>query len=195
MKIGLRKRNGELHRLVISRQKKCGLYLSAFASDKVVNRRDNARRDKGNVRMSVEPPPKVRKNRKNTDFWRACRYLAPYRRIVTISIVCAFAVGFITTGGLGAMLPILRVLLNNDTIPHWVDTQIQAHHPDLNHLPWYLSLVRNGASHLPTHPVKAIAVCYAFILALSLLGSVVRFFQEYLSDKAAITPNHHPGPP
>ena len=137
--------------------------------------------------MSVEPPPKVRKNRKNTDFWRACRYLTPYRRIVTISIVCAFAVGFITTGGLGAMLPILRVLLNNDTIPHWVDTQIQAHHPDLNHLPWYLSLVRNGASHLPTHPVKAIAVCYAFILALSLLGSVVRFFQEYLSDKAAIS--------
>ena len=39
-------------------------------------------------------------------------------------IVCAFLVGGITTGGLVAMLPILRVLINGDTLQSWVDRQI-----------------------------------------------------------------------
>ena len=36
--------------------------------------------------MSDQLPAEPRKRRKNTEFWRACRYLGPYRRIVTISI-------------------------------------------------------------------------------------------------------------
>src|SRR6266508_1685667 len=71
----------------------------------------------------MDPQPRKPK-RKNTEFWRACRYLGPYRRIVTISVVCAFAVGFIFTTGLGAMLPILRILINGDTLQTWVDRQI-----------------------------------------------------------------------
>lgn len=63
--------------------------------------------------MSVVEP---KKRGKNVHFWRACRFLGPYRRIVTISAVCAFLMGLIYTGGLGAMLPILRVLVNGDTV-------------------------------------------------------------------------------
>src|SRR5205814_2377555 len=80
--------------------------------------------------------------RKNTDFWRACRYLAPYRRIVAISILCAFAVGFITTLGLGAMLPLLRVLIRGQTVQAWLDQQITPHYPSLTNLPWYLAAAR-----------------------------------------------------
>src|SRR6478672_5037966 len=107
--------------------------------------------------MSSDVAQDPRKRRKNTEFWRACRFLAPYRRIVAISIICAFGVGFITTVGLGAMLPILRVLLNNDTIQGYVDKQIAVTHPDLANLPWYLQAARSAVSHLPTHPVKAVA--------------------------------------
>src|SRR3954467_9558489 len=96
---------------------------------------------------SRQPPressPPRRPRRKNAEFWRACRFLAPYRRIVIISIVCAFAVGFITTVGITAMLPILRLLINGDTIQTWVDKQISAGHPDLAHLPWYLQASRS----------------------------------------------------
>jgi hypothetical protein len=94
------------------------------------------------------------------------RYLAPYRRIVLVSIVCAFGVGVITTTGLGAMLPILRVLLNDETILQAVDKQIVASTgmaTTAPNLPWYWKLAHEGASHMPTHPVKAIAVCYAII--------------------------------
>ena len=63
----------------------------------------------------------VKKRGKNVHFWRACRYLGPYRKIVTISAVSAFFMGLIYTGGLGAMLPILRVLVNGDTIQSWGD--------------------------------------------------------------------------
>jgi subfamily B ATP-binding cassette protein MsbA len=198
----------------------------------------------------ASPPPSAesaatpRKRRKNTEFWRACGYLRPYRRIVATSIVCAFLVGFITTAGLGAMLPILRVLLNGDTIQGYVDRQIvqsrlgvtlsedldakiirfadgsrakaaglhlgdsltpldKVADPNIDQqtaatdhgqvnvaLPpvvWYWRLARPIVTRLPTHPVKAIAVCYGLILALSLVGSTFRFFQEYLSDKAAIS--------
>src|SRR5438067_4247871 len=140
--------------------------------------------------MSSEITLPSRKRRKNTEFWRACRYLAPYRRIVIISIVCAFGVGVITTTGLGAMLPILRVLLNGETIQSSVDHQIEAHTKltaTAPNLPLRWRLAHEVASRMPTHPVKAIAICYSIIFVLSIFGSVVRFFQEYLSDKAAIS--------
>src|SRR5438270_5968286 len=74
--------------------------------------------------MSVVAVKKPGKKGKNVHFWRACRYLGPYRKIVTISAVSAFFMGLIYTGGLGAMLPILRVLVNGDTIQSWTDRQI-----------------------------------------------------------------------
>lgn len=142
-----------------------------------------------------------------------------------------------------AMLPILRVLLNNDTVPNWVDRQIvgyrigasftddqdhpiatlkpegiaekaglrrndllpidrlaktsafaetiqTAHGPialNLPASPWYFGVPHSLASHVPTNPVAAVAVMFGFIFVLSIFGSTVRFFQEYLSDKAAIS--------
>src|SRR5437764_9587426 len=65
-----------------------------------------------------------KKRGKNVHFWRACAFLGPYRRIVAISAICAFLMGLIYTGGLGAMLPILRVLVNGDTVQSWTDHQI-----------------------------------------------------------------------
>src|SRR5438445_5800304 len=120
--------------------------------------------------MSDQLPAEPRKRRKNTEFWRACRYLGPYRRIVTISILCAFGVGFISTIGLGAMLPLLRVLINGDTVQSWADQQILQHHGSLSNLPWHLEKARQIASRLPTHPVKAVAVLFLIVFALSLVG-------------------------
>src|SRR5438046_8915090 len=74
----------------------------------------------------------VKKRGKNVHFWRACRYLGPYRKIVTISAVSAFFMGLIYTGGLGAMLPILRVLVNGDTVQSWTDHQIANKRLDAN---------------------------------------------------------------
>ncbi|HEX8525293.1 MAG TPA: ABC transporter ATP-binding protein [Tepidisphaeraceae bacterium] len=189
---------------------------------------------------------KPKKDRKNTSFWRACGYLAPYRRIVMVSVVCAFFVGFITAIGLTAMLPILRVLLSGDTLQGYVDRQIvqqrlgvtlderspkiarfgdespgakmglevgddlapldrlagtdavirtmpTRHGPVTVVLPrmnWYSGMLWGAARRivalLPAKAVPAIAVCYSIIFALSVVGSLIRFFQEYLSDKAAI---------
>jgi subfamily B ATP-binding cassette protein MsbA len=197
--------------------------------------------------MTLDGPVKPRKSRGNTSFWRACGYLGPYRRIVLISIVCAFFVGLITAIGLTAMLPILRVLLSGDTLQGYVDRQIVQHRlgisldertpkiarlsddspaakaglelgDDLSPLDtltpttavtrtiatrhgpvalalppmkWYWALAWGSARRivqpLPSTPVKAVAVCYLIIFALSIFGSIIRFFQEYLSDKAAIS--------
>lgn len=206
----------------------------------------------------------VRKDKKLVAFRRACRYLGPYRKIVTISVISAFFVGLIFTTGLGAMLPILKVLINEDTVPAWVDRQISekrlgvkladdptvvqvvsvssglgkkaglkrgdvitqvdgvvnSQAPDSevrletrkalealathdqpkitladkreialspDPVPIHLRIAHTLAWKLPDHPVKTIAVVFAIIAGLALLGNVVRFFQEYLSDKAAIS--------
>ena len=190
-----------------------------------------------------------RKKRRNVNFWRACRYLAPYRGIIAISILCAFFVGGAFTGSLLTTLPIIRVLLNNDTVPAWADRQIvgsrlgvtlkddlqsakllhissggvaaKAHFlpdeiaetPDvapgetqlhalaspaaktvrignrtvsLPPVPFYFRWLRAVAAALPRNPVAAIAVIFGLTMLLSIIGNVLRFFQEYLSDKAAI---------
>jgi ABC-type multidrug transport system fused ATPase/permease subunit len=71
--------------------------------------------------MSSDRP---RKDKSNSQFWRACRYLSPYRGLVVISIVCALFVSFAFAGGLGTLLPIMRVFLNGDTIQTWIDRSI-----------------------------------------------------------------------
>ncbi|HZL37313.1 MAG TPA: ABC transporter transmembrane domain-containing protein [Tepidisphaeraceae bacterium] len=53
-------------------------------------------------------------------------------------------------------------------------------------LPWYLAAARNLAARWPTQPVKAIAMVFAVIAALAISSNIVKFFQEYLSDKSAV---------
>ena len=58
------------------------------------------------------------------DFWRATGFLKPYWRYIVISVVCAWFVGGAMAGGLTTMLPILRVLINGDTVANWVNRGI-----------------------------------------------------------------------
>jgi ABC-type multidrug transport system fused ATPase/permease subunit len=195
-------------------------------------------------------------------FWRAFRFLLPYRGMVTVSILCALFVGVAFAGGLGTMLPIMRVLIEGDTIKSWVDREIVesrldvhladqpatdlggAHiastdrkgrgaaaaaglragdridatagtgavsatldrlaDPDaasaqvrtgdgravtlaLPAVPWYLKVGRGVAVRMPTDPVWAIAAVFGIICTLAVTSNVVKFFQEYFSDKAAIS--------
>lgn len=64
------------------------------------------------------------KSRSTRPFWRACRFLYPHRRTVLVSVVCAWFVGLAFTSGLSTMLPIMRVLINGDTLQVWMDRQI-----------------------------------------------------------------------
>src|SRR5688500_1847769 len=190
-------------------------------------------------------PREHRKKKETREFFRACRFLLPYRRMVITSILAALFVGGVTTVGLSAMVPVLRVLLNDDTLQGWADRQIAEKrlgvrlseergdeqilrtNPDgvaakaglkrgdpirpvekfadpatrdvtvqgvngpvavtLPPVPTHLQVGRNIVHRLPLHPVKAIAVVFAFIVGLTVISNIARFFQEYLSDKSAIS--------
>ncbi len=67
-----------------------------------------------------------RKKKSIASFRRALAYFKPHWRLVIISIACAFLVGLTFTGGLGAMLPVIRVLFSGDTVQNWVDRRIAA---------------------------------------------------------------------
>ena len=54
-------------------------------------------------------------------------------------------------------------------------------------LKWYIRLGRWVAYKMPSNAVAAIAAIFFLIMAMGVVGNVFRFFQEYLSDKAAIS--------
>jgi ATP-binding cassette, subfamily B, bacterial MsbA len=222
---------------------------------------------------------------KHFHFWRACRYLWPYRGKVTISVISAIFVGFALAGGLTTMIPILQVLFGGDTIQSWMYRRTAEHRLNVNFVPdativqiahisdgpakraglrvgdviidasqpvnappspfpavksdpsswnstalsyragdilrdiswmnaapprkpdgdqialtiadrkvtvsllpshWYDPLFLKVIGPLPLNPVHAVAVVFGLLAAIALLGNVARYFQEHLSDQAAI---------
>jgi ABC-type multidrug transport system fused ATPase/permease subunit len=227
--------------------------------------------------------PRRPKGSKHRHFWRACRYLWPYRAKVVVSIVAAFFVGLALAGGLTTMIPILQVLFNGDTIQSWTYRRIAEHRLNVNFVPdskvvqivnlsdgparkaglkpfdviidaaspqnvppspfpkvsgdsaslnatelsyraggilrniawtdatspgkpgeiqltlanrkitvgleppnWYDPLVLKMVEPLPLNPVRAVAVVFGLLAVIALVGNVARYFQEHLSDQAAI---------
>src|ERR1700683_747712 len=63
------------------------------------------------------------KKKRNPPFWRACRFLWPYRGRIGVSVTAAVIVGVCMTGGLGSMLPIMRGMINGDSVQAWVYRQ------------------------------------------------------------------------
>ena len=188
------------------------------------------------------------------------RFVLPYRRIVGISVVCAFFVGLATSGGLTTIMPIMRVLLNGQTVADWANSQIvekrlgvrlaednaavrvvdlKANHPgaaaglqtgDRAPRPRRPAGAAGALRHAgvlvrprprvgrtscataaprsrpasPCRPSRSTCMaaaggqprlaapglgggrrCSAFLAVLSIFGNFLKFFQEYLSDKAA----------
>jgi subfamily B ATP-binding cassette protein MsbA len=66
----------------------------------------------------------IAKRKAQADFWRATRFLRPYWKLILTSVLLALLVGGAMAGGLTTMLPILRVLINGDTVPNWVNRGI-----------------------------------------------------------------------
>jgi len=131
---------------------------------------------------SVSTPVPRREKKSTRAFFRACRFLWPHRKLVVISIVSAIATGAFTAAGLATILPLLRMLISGDSIREIVDRQLVG----VDQPAFYLRVLDSIASVMPTHPVAAIAVVFGVFMLIALAGSFTRFFQELMSDKAAI---------
>ena len=135
---------------------------------------------------TLDYPGKKPRRKSNRDFWRATRFLWPYRKTVGISVVCAILTGLLTAAGLATLIPILRVLIRGQTVQQYVVELTSA--PTTSALKqWLIDVAQRIASFVPTDPVYAIASIFGFVLVLGILGAITRFFQEYLSESTAIT--------
>ena len=74
----------------------------------------------------------AKRDQRNPFFWRAARYLAPYKKIVIVSVLAAFFAGGVFAGGLGAVLPVLQTLLNGDTPQMWADRMVAEKRWDID---------------------------------------------------------------
>jgi ATP-binding cassette, subfamily B, bacterial MsbA len=135
---------------------------------------------------STDPPISKRSRKTNREFWKACRFLWPYRKWVVISIVCAFLTGTFTALGLSTMIPILDVLTRDRTVQSFVADYLTRNTVE-GVAPWYAGPLTRAASVVPDDPVLAIATVFGVIFVFAIFGSASRFFQEYLSDTCAIS--------
>jgi ABC-type multidrug transport system fused ATPase/permease subunit len=77
------------------------------------------------ARLDYKSDAKRAMKKKNLDeFKRSVRFLFPYKKLIILSFISAFFVGIAMAGGLGTILPILRVLISGDTIPNWANRSI-----------------------------------------------------------------------
>ena len=74
--------------------------------------------------LDYQAKRRARRRDRHPFFWRAARYLAPYKRIVVLSVVAAFFAGGVFAGGLTAALPVLQTLLAGDTPQMWADRMV-----------------------------------------------------------------------
>ena len=107
----------------------------------------------------MNDPVKPRES-KTAALWRAMRFLYPYRKLVAISLVCAFFMGGIMTTGMSAILPILKVLVEGKTVAGWMNTTVASHG---GNVPFYLRAARWASQFIPDRPVYAIAVIFGFV--------------------------------
>ncbi|HEY0007416.1 MAG TPA: ABC transporter transmembrane domain-containing protein, partial [Tepidisphaeraceae bacterium] len=128
------------------------------------------------------------KPRRKGEFWRACGFLAPYRTYVVISIVSAFLSGIILTSGIGAMYPIVDTLTSDNprTVQQLIDDKI-ASAAAKGSATAHLEVLKSAAAIVPTRPVYTIIFMFGLIVVISIFGNLFRFFQEYFSDRSAIS--------
>src|SRR4051812_20459107 len=98
------------------------------------------------------------KNSRNRDFWRAVRFLGPYRSLVARSIVSALIAGTLMTAGLPMMVPVLRVLINGETVQEWV-----ASIKPTNSTKYYLPYLQKIADLMPTDKVQTVAIIFVTV--------------------------------
>ncbi len=132
--------------------------------------------------------PVVVRKRRHGEFWRACGFLKPYRVYVVVSIFSALVSGLVLTTGIGAMYPIVQTLTsdNPQTVQQLVQSKIDVAVAK-GDATFYLQWLKSVASIVPTRPVLTIAFMFGVIMLLSMIGNVFRFFQEFLSDRSAIS--------
>ena len=124
--------------------------------------------------MTLEQKPKKRGSQ---DFWRAARFLYPYRKHVAISVVSAMIAGTIMTSGIATMMPIVKVLVGKESLQEWAAKLPAA---------WYSQAINSVIAQLPTNRVQLVALFFAGIAVLATIGNVIRYIYEYLSDRCAI---------
>jgi subfamily B ATP-binding cassette protein MsbA len=131
---------------------------------------------------------KKRANKKKNlnDFYRALTtfLLGPYKGLVALSAVSAFFVGLAMAGGLGTMLPVLRVLVSGDTIPNWANRTIAESRLGATFIPDAPSLTVQKVKD--SGAAKAAGIAPGAVLAPA-GGADQAVILEHLSDPAVST--------
>ncbi|HEY7088950.1 MAG TPA: ABC transporter ATP-binding protein [Tepidisphaeraceae bacterium] len=134
--------------------------------------------------MSSDPKPK---SKSDQDFRRAVGFLWPYRRLVILTFACAVITGMIMSTGIPAMVPILRILSNGDTLQSWVHglvTRAGPNAPAYKQIP--LGWLSRLADIMPENRVQTVAILFVAIACIAMVGNVVRFCYEYYANKVVI---------
>jgi|GEM_PF-1250529 len=111
-------------------------------------------------------------------FWRMIRLVLPHRRRMAIGIILSIIAGITYAGGLGGMLPVLKVLIEQENLHEWLLQQ--AAETDA----WYGGWMETAAHWFPADSTAAarthtLVTLLIVLIGVNLLSNVCRVFSQY----------------
>ncbi|MFH1747516.1 MAG: ABC transporter ATP-binding protein [Planctomycetota bacterium] len=112
-------------------------------------------------------------------FWRMLSLVYPHRRAMTLGIVLGLGVALTYAGTLGGMLPVLKVIVSEDSLN---SAMLEAADEGQG---WYAPLLRRFAGLFPSgnsppERMQTLMILIGTLIGLNLLGNILRCLSQYL---------------
>jgi ABC-type multidrug transport system fused ATPase/permease subunit len=134
----------------------------------------HARRGGAAGRRRAPAPPEAR-----AVLWRMIRLVYPHRRTMILGVVLGMGVALTYAASLGGMLPVLKVVVENESVHDW----LLARSADGAH--WYSPLLARAAGFFPAGDapdarMRSLMILLGVLVSVNLLGNSCRCLSQYL---------------
>ncbi|MBU0640216.1 MAG: ABC transporter ATP-binding protein/permease [Planctomycetes bacterium] len=123
--------------------------------------------------------PPIPKKQLRAAFWRTLGLVRPHRRVMGSGILLGFGVALTYAASLGGILPVLKVVVEQDNLHGWLLEQSSAKDA------WYAPLLARAATlfppaDAPNAALRTLMILLGGLLAVNVIGNTFRCLSQYL---------------
>lgn len=120
----------------------------------------------------------VSKEQARAAFWRMIRLVYPHRRRMAIGLVLSLVAALTYAASLGGMLPVLKVLVEQENIRAWLLERASESNEQLAPLVERVAMAF-PAEEAPGSRMRALLILLAVLVSVNLFSNVCRVFSQY----------------
>lgn len=121
---------------------------------------------------------KVSKEQAKAAFWRMLRLVIPHRRRMAMGMALGMGVALTYAASLGGMLPVLKVVVEQENVHDWLLQRAAASET------WYAPLLERAAGAFPVEDtpdarLHSLLILLGVLIAVNIVGNLCRVFSQY----------------